>query len=569
MKKIIALLLTMVMLFSLAACAGEGNTETTNAPEVNNPTDAPDVTEGPKEPVTITIYPLNANLTSGPVGGWLGDYLLENGFILEVLSFSDEKLNAMLAAGTLPDLVYLPNTADIKELTNNGTLVDLAPYIDQLPNLANSEKYTVAMDYVKNYVTDGKLSVLPLQVGATANPVNTERSAVKLNYALYNELGCPEFSNIDELIDVLKQMQAAYPTHEDGTKMYAMHLFNSMDTNYFYGIYNIFAITGYSTEFLKFFVETDSIEEEFGYILDDDSNYKYSLSVLNKFYREGLLDPDSITTDRGTQNTRIEAGYALAGWAGVPGWEAKGYYPVHYAGVETYYNTAGNAYGVVNQYLAVSANAEKNGNLDGVLSFLNFIADPDVQRVFGCGPEGEMWELDAEGKAVLTEKGEGWWVNGQEALIGDEPYALFNTALFWGSCEPASDGLQIDVSKTDAAMNAKADTDLNRLWQENTGYVNYLEQIEDLGTVVLNPFQNDLAKFVGTPSDEQNLIIGAAKEIIVNASWQMVYAESDEAFEQIWAKAVADCEALGIRDIYEWQIEQLTNAQAIKAELAN
>ena len=69
MKKLLALLLALVMVLSMAACApadtGSSNPDTTGS---NGETTPPD-------PVTITLYPLNANLTSGTVGGWLGEFL--------------------------------------------------------------------------------------------------------------------------------------------------------------------------------------------------------------------------------------------------------------------------------------------------------------------------------------------------------------------------------------------------------------------------------------------------------------------------------------------------------------
>ena len=63
MKKLLTLLLAVVMLMSMAACAPEQSAGT------------------PDDPVTITLYPLNANLQSGTVDGWLGEYLLSKGII--------------------------------------------------------------------------------------------------------------------------------------------------------------------------------------------------------------------------------------------------------------------------------------------------------------------------------------------------------------------------------------------------------------------------------------------------------------------------------------------------------
>ena len=80
MKKILCMLLAVVMAFGLVACANSGN----NGGASNNGGEGVEGGSENKEPVTITLYPTNANVTSGKVGGWLGDYLLSKGFILAV-----------------------------------------------------------------------------------------------------------------------------------------------------------------------------------------------------------------------------------------------------------------------------------------------------------------------------------------------------------------------------------------------------------------------------------------------------------------------------------------------------
>ena len=64
------------------------------------------------------------------------------------------------------------------------------------------------------------------------------------------------------------------------------------------------------------------------------------------------------------------------------------------------------------------------------------------------------------------------------------------------------------------------------------------------------------------------LTIDALRDIVVTASWQMVYAESDEAFEEIWDKMVSDCEGLGAQDIIDWRLEDLAAAKEKQDALA-
>lgn len=567
MKKALSFLLVLAMVCSLAACGSkQEETKQSSTQEKSSSVSEESTvesTEEVKEPVKITLYPFNANLTSGTVGGWLGEYLLEKGYILDIWSYSDDKLNAMLSSGDLPDIMYLQSgKVDIKELGKNGMLLDMDDYADKLPNLMNNDQMQIAMNYVREYVTDGNLVVLPTQVGQSMVAVDTERNAVKLNWPVYEEIGAPQFKNLDELIPILKKMQEAHPALEDGTKTYGMHLYT---TKGFDPINNIFYVTGHASSFLKYGIEVDQVEEKLNYIFEDDSMFKYALTFMNKLYREGLLDPDSMTTERTAQHKKIEAGAALAGWGAVPGWEYSGYYPVWFDEVETAYSLEGFPYGN-NAFIAVNPKAE---NVDAVVDFVNLLADPEVERVLTNGPQGELWDVDASGKVYVTEKGLGWWVDGTPAVLKNgETFSIFNSPLFWGQADLSVDGQLIALNYADEVLAAKADSEVNQMWQKTTGYQNYMEMIQDKGTVITAAFNNNVTKFTEAVSDEQNLILSAIQTALTNAMWKMIYAESDAQFEEIWDEVVEECEGLGIEEMRDWQIKNIEQALEKKAALA-
>ena len=93
-KRIVAWLLIMTMVLGLAGC-GAASAGSTAGSEGGSTAQEGSAAK------TITLYPYNAGLQSGPVTGWLGDYLLEKGIILEVIPYSEEKTQAMLASGSL------------------------------------------------------------------------------------------------------------------------------------------------------------------------------------------------------------------------------------------------------------------------------------------------------------------------------------------------------------------------------------------------------------------------------------------------------------------------------------
>lgn len=569
MKKIVSLLLVLGMIGSLAAC-GNTNPVSKESETLKETTqtstgveDSQATSEEVKEPVKITVYPVNGSLVSGEVGDWAGEYLLENGIILEVWAHSDEKLNTMLASGDLPDIIYLPSGSDFKVISESGMLLDLEGYMDKMPSIANNEKIQNAIAYTKEYVTDGTLTMLPLRVGEMGALNNTDRLAIKLNWEVYEKIGCPEFSNLEELIPILKQMQEAYPQTADGVKTYAMHMFSDSDGEYFNCIRNVIRVLGYTEEELPYFMEYDAFNDTLEYILEDDSMYKYALRFYNQLYREGLLDPDSISAERLTQNSKIGAGGALAGWASVPGYEKNGYYPVWFDDFKTYLERV-SPFGD-GSFIAVNAKTE---NLDTVLEFLDMIANPDEILPLLGGPEGEMWEINAAGEVVLTQKGIDFWVNGVEATFANgTKYNFLNTPMILHQGEKTSHGVNNTMSVSEEVVLLKNSNELMQRWQEHNNYDNFYKMAMDKGALVLEVPYTNLNKFTALPSDDMSIIMAAAKDELVAGSWKMVYAKTDAEFEQIWDDTIKSCEKLGIKDIMEWRKTELEKAADIKASI--
>lgn len=562
MKKILCLLLAVVMAFGLVACANTGNN---NGGEGNNGGESVEGGSENKEPVTITLYPTNANVTSGKVGGWLGDYLLSKGFILDIWAYSPEKMGAMLSSGNLPDILYIPSGGDFETISESGLLLDLDPYMDKLTNVGDSDQEIAQLNYVRDYVvSDGVMNLLPLGIGGeTKKPTNAERKSIQINWELYKEIGYPEFSNLEEFVDVLKQMKAIHPYNEDGSDCYGMHLFNSMDTSYFYGIYNVFGVTGHDIMELPYFLEIDYFNESYDYILADDSMYKYGMKYLNTLYREKLLDPDSINTERAAQHTMLESGGALAGWAAVPGWSYGGYQHVYFDEYKAGYSVTPKL-ACSGACMGISAQTQ---NLDAVLEFVNLMADPDAVLVFQSGPQGEFWDVDENGELFVTDKAIDWYVYGAPAKFSNgETFKLFNMEKLGSSNAITSYGCGANMASHPTIHQIQDDTDEVREWKELYGAENMMELTD--GRILTATFYDNVAGFCKRPTDDQSLIISAAKDIIVNNSWRMVYAKTDAEFDAIWNETVTDCEALGIKDIVSWRLDQLEKAAQIRDSLA-
>ena len=89
-KRVLALALATAMVLTAcgqkpAANTSESKTsESTPAKEESTPAASEEKKEEAKEPVTITLYPKDANLFSGPVTGYRGEAFAAHGINLEV-----------------------------------------------------------------------------------------------------------------------------------------------------------------------------------------------------------------------------------------------------------------------------------------------------------------------------------------------------------------------------------------------------------------------------------------------------------------------------------------------------
>lgn len=528
---------------------------------------------------TITLYPRDANLTSGLVGGYKGDYFASRGFNVEVWAYSDEKTNAILASGDMPDIMYIP-AKNVDDMIENGMLLNLDDYLGQMPHVQSYDGLDTALNYVREYRSNdtGSVYVMPLVVGDNATHYlasdTTERNAVKLNWAAYEAAGCPEITDMDSLLDATEAMLAAMPTAEDGNPMYGTVLNSGSDTSYWACMVMWYRMQGYLEQELPYLLEENMVDGTVESILSENSMYYQGLKWYNSAYKRGLIDPDSISNDRATQKPKVDNGYTITPSGYLPGW-ANTYMPYYVPGTKIYYNYT-NTYGDPNYVIGINAKTE---NLEACLNFIDMLADPDAYLWIRSGPAGEIWDVDENGVATITETGiesaKKYGTGGVFTTSSGEEIALWNTPWI------VSDGGAL-TSYTDAEGNPRAnmtstwtemleistDNDVVRAWQKDTGYDTWMDWLNENNAYADSSALDDITTFVSIPDDVMQLTIDSIKDVVTTASWKMVYAESDADFDALWDQMVSDCEGLGADDIISWRLADIENAKAIRDSLA-
>jgi len=574
-KRVLALALATAMV--LTACGQKPaantseSTKTSESAPAKESTPAASEKEEVKEPVTITLYPKDANLFSGEVTGYRGEALAEHGIKLEVWAYSDEKTTAMMTSGDFPDMMYVsPATqSDIFEtLVQTDKLIDYSDYAEYLPHVLGdkvaNEWITPNIDVIKeNYSAGtGGLYVLPfgtgLNQGIYAQTGTFDRNTPKLKWNVYEAIGAPEVTDMWSLIDIAEKMLEYQPTLEDGTKMYGCFLDNS-ENKYFNNLSLWLNWHGSQVSDTQYMAERHVATAEVKYIFDDDSYFKEGLKWHNELYKRGLIDPDSISTSRADQAPKLDNGFAVLPSGSLPGWATK-YYEVFPSDCNlvrsfTTKNYTGGASIVI---------FKDSENIEACLELVDMMADPYEWMKVYYGPDGCIWQ-EKDGVLSITDEFAAWLkekgsINFFPMPDGTE-YSIFNTTTLFAAGTPLLDHVDINgdpvpyiPTSWPDAQEITTNNDNWNAWKETMGAEDLWDYTEKNGITVIQDSPFDGVAYP-VPDDSMKLTISALADTVVPACWKMVYAETEEEFNQIWDQMVKDAEVQGAKEVFDWFTE--------------
>ncbi len=247
-----------------------------------------------EEIVTLTMYHIGPNTHTFDC--WINDYLEKTiGVRLEYIVKDDDKLQTMIAGGSLPDMGHFKLNNTLENAMLGDLLVNLDEYKEQLPNLY--EKNAKVVEYSRKMLTPGYdgLYAMPVEIGIYNDyPIDTDTQSVKLRWDAYNQIGAPRIGDWDELIDVLAQMMEACPTADEGIKTWgwAFHGNSGQDV----GLANtVLSVEGYMANLANAMVTLNLKTGEAEKMFDDDSAWYNAMKVIFKANQAGVLDPDTLT----------------------------------------------------------------------------------------------------------------------------------------------------------------------------------------------------------------------------------------------------------------------------------
>ncbi|SDO34985.1 ABC-type glycerol-3-phosphate transport system, substrate-binding protein [Paenibacillus sp. yr247] len=409
-----AILMSSVLLTGsmLAACSFKGGSDASSAsPAVSTSTSqqaSPSATAAkvnefgwtaPDKTITIDYYSADKDNPDKVAKKFkaIHDYLLKN-FNVDVQKTQydvdgKEKMNLMLASNDYKGVISAMDLDTMDKWKAQGKLIDLAPLVDKYgPNI----KKELGVTYKSYLDKDGKLWGLPRGWGYLPIP----DFSAHIRWDWYTAMGSPKIETPDDYYNVLKQMVKDHPTSTSGKKAYAISWNDQLKINNVLGIWGL----------------KDGYKEDANHNLTHWLNTSEGLEAakyFNRFYREGLMDPDSFLNKFDDWKQKF-SDQQILGHIG-PWWQSWN------AGHEVWKTTIPNlnenqryvqiglkAPGADKAYLSAKDTTgwnftvltDKVKNPEDIIKFLDFEISPMGTRLLGWGipnMPNSLWNHNADG----------------------------------------------------------------------------------------------------------------------------------------------------------------------------
>lgn len=558
-KRIFTLLLAGLMAAGMVSCGDTADTDSSQTTGESS-TESSTVEEADSgEVVKLQMLSMPSNI-SGVMEGWGGDILAEKvGVEIELLPAGDQgeqKLQAMMASGELCDLVVFKDNKQIENAIAGDMLLALDDYQDLLPDLFANVPEAIA--YSKEYLSDesNALYAIPLLIKTTPEVSGNTNAAPLIRYDLYKAIGAPEINQMEDLLDVLKQMQDLEPTNEDGQKVYGLSIWSDWDRSYM-----TLAMFAGKNVGVTLPGEGNPVEihhnnnNEVISIMDEDSFYLRFLKFYYDANQLGILDPDSMTQRFDDASDKTASGRVLMmydGWGTGSFSTAErenqniGFARLPMVGEKAVQDSLQPVGG--NWRIAVGKATEYP---EKCMDFINYIYSYDGAMTIMNGPQGVIWDFDEENKPYILEEGYTYMQDPEKELPGglslsDGLGQLMCSAYTGAEVLPEND-TPLGSDYWEEKDYAPADTELVKTWQADYGAKDLLTYLNQIDAVQIAPFAP-----TPTLTDEMELISARVGDVVKTLSWQMIFARDEAEFNSLKEEMISKAEGLGLNDFLEW-----------------
>ncbi len=563
-KRVLATLLSLTMAAAaLTACGGSSAPAASEAPKdeskATGEDDAGDaaaaetgeenVTAAEGDVLRLQILDMPAN-ESGVITGWFNDYIKEQvGVELEFLPTGDQgeqKLQALMASGELPDLVVFKDDKQVINAVTGDMLLAYDDYKELVPNLYKNA--ATSLQYYADNMSNGQGKAYAVGVELkNAVEESGDTGGISIRYDYYKELGSPEVKTMEDWLPIIKQMQDAHPTNEDGQKAYGISLFKDWDRSYMTLGMFFAPLVGVNIQGEGNLAQVDyTNNEEVSSILDEDSAYMRFLRFMFEANQMGLVDPDSMTQRFNDYTQKVTDGrvhWAVGDWGTsfTTEQQNEGIGFRRLAGTEDKILLSPKQ--IVGKGWSVSV-SKASKHPEEAMKVVNLLFDYETAMVEQNGPKGICWDVDENGNPYVTEEGYQWYTDSEKMGKGKG-----NNVFRAFTAESVNEdmGCVMNNSYWDKPDYAPADTKLVQEWKEDFGIGDMLQLQYQRGNVIVRPFVPN-----PTFTDEMEQISARVGDVIKTNSWKMVFAKDQAEFDALYKEMVEKAEGMGINEFVDW-----------------
>lgn len=528
---------------------------------------------GKKEEITLTIYSQLANY-SGEMQGWFAQ-ILKDKFNVKVnlIPDGDGVYDTRMEAQDLGDIVIWGSdgkdyqqavAADLLYNWEEDNLVqDYGPYIwEHMQDALNKNKEISGKDTIYGFGHG---------VASSRDAHDVFFYTWDIRWDLYEQLGRPEVKNLDDLMNVLIEMKKICPTGDDGKPTYAMSLWPDWDGNYvmyvkamataYYG-YDEFGFGHYNVN-----------NGEFYDALAEGSPYLEMLAWFNELNRNGLLDPDSMTTTYDTMIAKVQNGnvfFSIFDYAGSAGYNKEEHYkenkimlplvPKEANPIVAGLSTLGG-----NRIWSIGANTQYP---EKCMEIINWLCTPEGRITMDYGPKGLTWDYDEEGKTYFTEFGKTCFEDRTTMMPDEWGSATFNDGAFqvnnitWSPADvnPES-GEKYDQKYWASQAVPEGRCEAERQWREWSGCETVDEYMNTCNYSVDVPTSFSEGKRTPELDATWEQVATCLKE----NSWKAIYAKTEAEFNTIVEEMREKAIAYGYNDCIAWSKEEAARRNELQA----
>lgn len=472
----------------------------------------------------------------------------------------DQKLKQYISAGTMPDIIGFRDFNQAKLAMDAGLLLPLDAYKDSLPAIFTNDVYKSAVAYTKDNQSNGtgRLYIMPSAIGDAA--YNAYNWVPMLQWKPFVAAGKQQPRTLEDYLDIAAAMVKEKPYTDDGKKVYGFSLFSDWDT---YSALEVAALSffyGIDTEYVSPLMETNVTSKQTASILHDESFYKRACHFYFEANRRGLLDPDSMTQSYTRLTEKYNEGSIMFAWFS---WLREGYNlgrenaddPDGYVAVPASDMKIYEAHDQVlgrNWYYAISSQCK---NVDKALEFLNWFYSPEKESYLYNGPEGYAWEYDDDGEPELTDEGRKVITDKEKDLMAIDGGGSFNdgTKPFGDmgiiAASRLGNGHSISYRYWPSMLSLENDTKLQREVSDYWGDGLLAEYLHRNKMTAKSTIAVNLMPAVPEDITKKSEGIG---EVVRRASWDLIYADSEEEFKRIWSEMCEHADTLGMDAVEAW-----------------